>query len=91
MLEEKVKKTPIQSRRRGSELKEAIYKAAINILENEGYEKVTFQNVAKEAKTTRSVLYRYWYDVFDLIFHKILNGVGMSLIKKSIKEAYGKI
>ncbi len=36
MLEEKVKKTPTQSRRRGSELKEAIYKAAINILENEG-------------------------------------------------------
>ena len=71
MLEEKVKKTPIQSRRRGSELKEAIYKAAINILENEGYEKVTFQNVAKEAKTTRSVLYRYWNDVFDLIFEAV--------------------
>ena len=71
MLEEKVKKTPTQSRRRGSELKEAIYKAAINILENEGYEKVTFQNVAKEAKTTRSVLYRYWNDVFDLIFEAV--------------------
>ena len=71
MLEEKVKKTPIQSRRRGSELKEAIYKASINILENEGYEKVTFQNVAKEAKTTRSVLYRYWNDVFDLIFEAV--------------------
>ena len=60
MFEEKEKKSPNHSRRRGDELKKAIYKAAVHILENEGYEKVTFQNVAKEAKTTRSVLYRYW-------------------------------
>ena len=59
------------SRRRGSELKEAIYNAAIQVLEHEGYEKVTFQNVARKAKTTRSVLYRYWDDVFDLIFEAV--------------------
>ena len=56
MFEEKEKKSPSHSRRRGDELKKAIYKAAVHILENEGYEKVTFQNVSKEAKTTRSVL-----------------------------------
>ena len=71
MFEEKEKKSPSHSRRRGDELKKAIYKAAVHILENEGYEKVTFQNVAKEAKTTRSVLYRYWDDVFDLIFEAV--------------------
>lgn len=71
MFEEKEKKSPNHSRRRGDELKKAIYKAAVHILENEGYEKVTFQNVAKEAKTTRSVLYRYWNDVFDLIFEAV--------------------
>lgn len=55
-------------RRRGSELKNAIYAAAVELLENDGYEKVTFQNVAKKAKTTRSVLYRYWDDVYQLIY-----------------------
>ena len=47
MFEEKEKKSPNHSRRRGDELKKAIYKAAVHILENEGYEKVTFQNVAR--------------------------------------------
>ena len=39
MFEEKEKKSPNHSRRRGDELKKAIYKAAVHILENEGYEK----------------------------------------------------
>lgn len=55
-------------RRRGAELKDAIYSAAVELLEQEGYEAVTFQNVAKRAKTTRSVLYRYWEDTFTLIY-----------------------
>ncbi|GAK31621.1 TetR family transcriptional regulator [Weissella oryzae SG25] len=55
-------------RRRGEDLKAAIYEAATWLLENEGYEKVTFQNVARRAHTTRSVLYRYWDDVYTLIY-----------------------
>ena len=55
-------------RRRGEALKTAIYDATVEILEQEGYEAVTFQNVAKKANTTRSVLYRYFDNTFHLIY-----------------------
>lgn len=54
-------------RRRGEELKAAIYEATVELLENDGYEAVTFQNVARKAETTRSVIYRYWTDRFSLL------------------------
>lgn len=57
-----------ERRRRESELKEAIYTATVELLENKGYKAVTFQHVAQRAHTTRSVLYRYWEDTFELIF-----------------------
>ncbi|MFC4651432.1 TetR/AcrR family transcriptional regulator [Lactococcus nasutitermitis] len=63
-------------RRRGDELKNAIYDATVELLEKEGYEAVTFQNVARKAHTTRSVLYRYWKNTFELTFeaarHKVV-------------------
>ncbi|MCL2113847.1 MAG: TetR/AcrR family transcriptional regulator [Streptococcaceae bacterium] len=55
-------------RRRGDELKNAIFEATVEILENKGFEEVTFQNVARRAHTTRSVLYRYFEDTFQLIY-----------------------
>lgn len=55
-------------RRSTDELKKAIYQATIDLLENDGYEKITFQNVAKRAETTRSVIYRYWENPSQLIF-----------------------
>lgn len=55
-------------RRRGLELKQAIYQATIELLEEHGYLAVTFQNVAHRAHTSRGVLYRHWKDTRTLIY-----------------------
>lgn len=60
-----------QHRRRGNELKEAIYLSAIEILENEGYKAITFQNIAQAAQTSRSVLYRAWPSPFLLLYEAV--------------------
>jgi len=60
-----------QQRRRGKELKEAIYLSAIDILETEGYKAITFQNIAKRAQTSRSVLYRAWSSPFFLLYEAV--------------------
>ncbi|MDR0200318.1 MAG: TetR/AcrR family transcriptional regulator [Streptococcaceae bacterium] len=57
-----------KKRRRGEELQQAIYAATLEILENEGYDAVTFANVAKKAHTSRSVLYNQWKSPFLLLF-----------------------
>lgn len=57
-----------KQRKRGKVLNETIFNAAISLLENKGYEAVTFQEVAKLAKTSRSVLYRRWKNPFDLLY-----------------------
>ncbi len=54
-------------RRSGNELTEIIYQAAIKILNTQGYEKVTFATVAKEAQTSRTVLYRRWNSPLALL------------------------
>lgn len=61
----------VRQRRRGNELKEAIYLSAIELLENEGYKAITFQNIAKKAQTSRSVLYRSWPSPFILLHEAI--------------------
>lgn len=66
--DKQIQKKERGQRRRGEELKAVIFEAAVEILEKDGYEAVTFQNVARKAKTTRSVLYRYWKDAFSLIY-----------------------
>ena len=68
----------MSERKRGSELKEVIYKATIEILESEGYRAVNFQKVAKHAHTARGVLYRYWDDVETLIYE-----AGRAYLKKN--------
>jgi AcrR family transcriptional regulator len=55
------------TRRRGDALQEAIFDATLRILDEQGYAQVTFQNVAREAHTSRSVLYRSWSSPFHLI------------------------
>lgn len=55
-------------RKRGKELLDTIFSAAIDLLENQGYDAVTFQNVATKAHTSRSVLYRRWKTPFDLLY-----------------------
>ncbi|WML38114.1 TetR/AcrR family transcriptional regulator [Neobacillus sp. OS1-2] len=61
----------VQQRRRGNELKEAIYISAIELLESEGYKAITFQNIAKKAQTSRSVLYRSWSSPFIILYEAV--------------------
>lgn len=49
-----------QSRKRGIELEEAIYTVALQIFDEQGINTVTFNNIAQQAETSRSVLYRRW-------------------------------
>lgn len=54
-------------RKTNEALNKAIFQATITLLNNEGYEAVTFSNVARLAKTGRPVLYRRWNSPFDLL------------------------
>lgn len=54
-------------RKTNRELTENIYRAAIELLNTEGYEKVTFNNIAQKAQTSRPVLYHHWDSAFELL------------------------
>lgn len=54
-------------RKRGEELEVAILEAADEIIKVSGYDHLTFQNVAKLAETSRSVIYRRYETPVDLI------------------------
>lgn len=58
-------------RRRGDRLDAEIFRVAYQLLETEGYPAVTFARVAREAQTSRSVLYRHWDTPFDLVFEAV--------------------
>lgn len=60
-----------KTRRRGEELKIALYEATFKVIQTDGIHAVTFGKIAKEAKTSSSVLYRYWENPFDLMFDTI--------------------
>ncbi|GAY71889.1 TetR/AcrR family transcriptional regulator [Lentilactobacillus kosonis] len=55
-----------KTRRRGSELEDAIFSAALDIIDNEGLENLTFQKVAEAAQTSKPVIYRRWDTPFEL-------------------------
>ncbi|MFC4653204.1 TetR/AcrR family transcriptional regulator [Lactococcus nasutitermitis] len=76
----------VQQRRRGEALKEDIFKVALDILENEGYEAVTFAEVAKRAKTSRSVIYRQWESPFALLYAASISQ-GFQYGKRSLAQA----
>ncbi|GIN09655.1 TetR family transcriptional regulator [Shouchella clausii] len=57
-----------KSRRRGDKLQNDIYEATYRLLETEGYSAINFTRIAREANTSRSVVYRYWDTPFDLVF-----------------------
>lgn len=54
-------------RRRGQELENAILDAAWDTLIDRGYDGFTFESIAERAATSRSVLYRRWSTVGDLV------------------------
>jgi len=58
-------------RRRGDALYESIYNATIELIKKVGYINLTFQDIAKAAKTSRTVIYRRWQTKLDLI-HEIM-------------------
>lgn len=60
-------KTSVNTRRRGDALVESIYDAVVKLIKEVGYANLTFQQIAKAAKTSRSVLYRRWANMFDLL------------------------
>lgn len=59
-------------RKRGEELEKAILEAAYEIIETSGYEKMTFQRVARQAKTSRTVIYRRYETPVDLLHALVL-------------------
>ncbi|MGG3691586.1 TetR/AcrR family transcriptional regulator [Heyndrickxia ginsengihumi] len=67
-------------RKRGSELEVTILEAAFEILQTSGYENMTFQNVAKRAQTSRTVLYRRYETKVNLLH---------ALIRYKSKRALG--
>jgi len=76
-----MKETVVNIRKRGDALVESIYDAAVKLIKEVGYANLTFQQIAKAAKTSRSVLYRRWANMFDLLmeivddrFSEILGG-----------------
>ncbi|MGA2142292.1 MAG: helix-turn-helix domain-containing protein [Brevinematales bacterium] len=62
-----MKEISVNTRKRGDTLVESIYDAAVNLIIEVGYANLTFQRIAKAAKTSRSVLYRRWTSMFDLL------------------------
>ncbi|MDR3241008.1 MAG: TetR/AcrR family transcriptional regulator [Lactobacillaceae bacterium] len=64
-----------KSRKRGDELTDEIYKVALEIVRKDGYMALNFNEVAKRAETSRSVLYRRWDTPFELMFEAARHGV----------------
>lgn len=63
----KVKEADNNTRRRGDVLIDSIYDATIGLIKEVGYANLTFRQIAQNAKTSRTVLYRRWTTTFDLI------------------------
>ncbi|WP_375483931.1 TetR/AcrR family transcriptional regulator [uncultured Jatrophihabitans sp.] len=64
---------PPETRRRGQVLEDALLEAAWSVLERVGYPAVTFEAVAAEAATSRTVLYRRWPTVPDLVLAAVVH------------------
>ncbi len=61
----------MNTRRRGAELEEAILRAAWEVLMHVGYQKVTIEEVAIKAKTSKPVIYRRWANREELVLAAI--------------------
>ncbi|MFT8414200.1 MAG: TetR family transcriptional regulator [Oenococcus oeni] len=55
-----------KQRRRGKELEKDIYIATRDIIDGAGFRALTFEQVAKKAATSKSVIYRRWKTPFEL-------------------------
>ncbi|MFB5763914.1 TetR/AcrR family transcriptional regulator [Paenibacillus medicaginis] len=77
-------------RRRGEKLEVAILEAAYEILSTTGYEHMTFQNVAKQAKTSRTVIYGRYHNQADLLYALVQYRYRQALGGKMIDLVHGK-
>ncbi|PRO85289.1 TetR/AcrR family transcriptional regulator [Lactiplantibacillus pentosus] len=55
-----------ETRRRGAELKKAIFQATREILSKDGIEQLSFATIAERAGTSKPVLYRRWRSPLEL-------------------------
>ncbi|MFB5269548.1 TetR/AcrR family transcriptional regulator [Paenibacillus enshidis] len=85
----------VMERRRGEKLEKAILEAAYEIMQTSGYEQMTFQNVAKQAKTSRTVIYGRYHNQVDLLYalvqYRLTQALGGKMIdlvqeKGSLRE-----
>ncbi|MGH8876373.1 MAG: TetR/AcrR family transcriptional regulator [Stackebrandtia sp.] len=58
---------PVKTRRRGAELVNAIYDAAIDELVELGIGRLTMEGIARRAGTAKTSLYRRWPDTHELL------------------------
>ncbi|MCU6792523.1 TetR/AcrR family transcriptional regulator [Paenibacillus sp. WQ 127069] len=68
-------------RKRGKELEVAILEAAYDIIQTYGYENMTFQNVAKQAQTSRTVIYSHYTNKAELLY---------ALVQYRFRQALGE-
>lgn len=57
-----------RNRRSNEDIQKAIFESTLEIMNEEGFENVTFAKVAKRSGTNRPVLYRRWETPFELIY-----------------------
>ncbi|GAA3431976.1 TetR/AcrR family transcriptional regulator [Kutzneria kofuensis] len=60
-------------RRRGDELNQAIFAAALDELVEVGYARLTMERVAERARTSKASLYRRWPGRAELMMDAVLN------------------
>src|ERR1700742_3827036 len=73
------------TRKRGDELLDSLYDATIRLMAEVRHTNLTFQQVADAAKTSRTVLYRRWPTMFDLL-HDIYTHKAKKLLEGGFFE-----
>ncbi|MEV5676687.1 TetR/AcrR family transcriptional regulator [Streptomyces sp. NBC_00341] len=74
---------PTATRRRGAELTQAIYRAALEELAASSFEELSFEKIAPRAGTGKSVLYRRWSTTAELVLAALKDhdaGLGKPLV-----------
>ncbi|MEC3974464.1 TetR/AcrR family transcriptional regulator [Amycolatopsis sp. H20-H5] len=73
----------VTTRRRGTELSQAIYRATLEELAATSFEELSFEKIAPKAGTGKSVLYRRWSTTAELVLAALKDheaGLGKPLI-----------
>jgi len=88
----------VTTRRRGDELLEAIYEAALGELKSVGYTKFTIEGVAVAAHTGKAALYRRWADkdelLSDVLRHSLPSPSDVTLtgdLRTDLLAVYGRL